>query len=528
MIWSPLNRQGNECFKVRWELVKWTRGQGLDVGCGPGKTFSHFIGVDNGADQRLFNIKVNPDVWVTDCGDLSVFADNSMSYVLSSHLLEHVEFERVPAVLKEWVRVIKDDGYLILYLPDEDEYPKIGVDGCNPDHKWNVSLGKVLEGMDSLTWDLVDFQKRNKDEEYSLFFVFQKKPKGHQFSWKEPKTKKPKVGLVRYGAFGDLLQASSVLAGLKKEGYHVTLFTSPPGVDVIKHDPNVDEFYLQDKDQVPNQNLGEFWAYHEKSFDKWINLSESVEGTFLSIPGRVQHEWTPQARHARSNGNYLEFQHQIAGLPHVPRVKFYATEEEKRWASQERSKISGLVILWSLAGSSVHKTWGGLDNVIARILIDYPTANIVLVGGPDCVLLEQGWEKEPRVHLKCGKWSIRETLSFVEHADVVIGPETGVLNSVAHSPMPKVVFLSHSTHENLTRDWVNVHPLASEKTSCPGRGDNKAPACHMMHYNWKHCKNALAEDKKPSGIAQCQADISIDQAYKVIWHAIRSILEKAA
>lgn len=528
MTWDINAKQGNELKKVAWEIVKWTRGRGLDIGCGPHKTFPHFIGLDNGKDAFLYQIPVKPDVWIQDCGDLYLFADKSMDFVVSSHLLEHVEFERVPDILKEWFRVLKDDAYCILYLPDEDEYPKVGEKGANPDHKWNVSKSKILDAMDKMSWDLVDFQKRNKDDEYSLFFVFQKKSKGHAFTANKPKHVGPRVGLVRYGAFGDLLQCSSVLSGLKKQGYHITLYTSPPGTDVILHDPNIDELYLQDKDQVPNHELGNFWAYHQKKYDKWINLSESVEGTFLSIPGRVQHEWNPSARHAQANKNYLEFQHRVAGIPHEPNVKFYPTEYEIKWAKEERAKYGEFCIAWSLAGSSIHKTWGGLDNVIARLMLDYKDCTIVLVGGPDCQLLEQGWENEPRVIRTCGKWSIRETLSFVQQADMVIGPETGVLNGVSQEPMPKVVFLSHSTHENLTRDWVNTHILASENTSCPGRGDNEAPACHMMHYNWSHCKQAKGEDKKGTGIAQCQADISIDQAYRVIWHVIKYETEKAA
>ena len=49
MVWKADDPQGNESGKIRWELVKWTRGRGLDVGCGPNKAFPHMIGVDNGA-----------------------------------------------------------------------------------------------------------------------------------------------------------------------------------------------------------------------------------------------------------------------------------------------------------------------------------------------------------------------------------------------------------------------------------------------------------------------------------------------
>jgi hypothetical protein len=95
---------------------------------------------------------------------------------------------------------------------------------------------------------------------------------------------------------------------------------------------------------------------------------------------------------------------------------------------------------------------------------------VVFVGGPEAKILEAGWEKEDRVHERCGVWKIRETMAFLDQADLVIGPETGVLNAVACADVPKVCFLSHSSVKNLTRDWVNCTSLFSQDTTCPGRG----------------------------------------------------------
>lgn len=342
-----------------------------------------------------------------------------------------------------------------------------------------------------------------------------------KYSWKDPKPQKT-CGVVRYGAIGDNIQVSSVVAALKKQGYHVTMYCSPPGNEAILRDPNIDEFYIQDKDQVPNHRLQEFWDWHKKKYDKWVQLSESVEGALLTIPGRAPHTWPPALRHKMMNRNYVEFMHEIADVPYELKMRFFATEEEKRWARKERAKMGEFVIAWPLAGSSVHKTWGGLDNVIAALMLEFPKVHVVLMGGPSAKILEQGWEKEPRVHLRSGKWSIRESLAFMDVVDMAIGPETGMMNAAAILPYPKVVFLSHSTHENLTRDWENVHPLASDNTVCPGRGNNVAPACHQLHYGWDYCK------KTANSVAQCQEDITIEHAYKVIWHAVTWELEKKA
>jgi predicted SAM-dependent methyltransferase/ADP-heptose:LPS heptosyltransferase len=525
MTWRASDPQGNEGYKVRWELVRWTRGKGLDIGCGPQKTFPHFIGVDNNKDAALFNLPAHPDIMIDDAADLSMFASQSMDFVFSSHLLEHFPYEDVPKVLKEWFRVLKPNRHLVLYLPDEDEYPKVGEEGANTDHKWNINKDRLLEAMQGLNWDLVDFQKRNEANEYSLLFVFRKIGSGRHQSWQKPKPKKT-AAVVRYGAYGDLLQASSVIAGLKKQGYHVTVYASPPGIDVILYDPNIDDFYIQDKDQVPNQYLIEFWDHEKVKYDKWVNLCESVEGTFLTIPGRTLHYFPPKVRHELADFNYIEMAHKIADVPFDPQMCFYATLAEMEWAKKERAKMGEYVIMWALAGSSVHKTWAGLDQTIASILLEFPKAHIVLVGGFEAKLLEQGWEKEPRVHLRSGEWKIRETLAFQKLCDMVIGPETGVMNAASSLPIPKVVFLSHSTEKNLTRDWTNTYVLKSEHTVCPGRGNNDAPACHQLHYNWNFCKQVT--EGWANGTAQCQADIDGVTAWSLIRSVIRKSMEQAA
>jgi len=516
MTWRATDPQGNEGGKIAWEIVRYTRGRGLDIGCGPNKVFPHFIGVDNKVDTQLFGVQMNPDVVIPDASNMSLFGSKTMDFIFSSHLLEHIAPEKVAATLAEWWRLIKVDGYLVLYLPDEDEYPKMGEPGANPDHKWNVSFDRVIEYMDGIPgWDLVDFQKRNQDMEYSLYFVFQRKgAREHLFSYRNPRPEKT-AAVVRYGAYGDLLQASSVTAGLKAEGYHVTLFCSTPGYPVVQHDPSVDEFYLQDVDQVPNQFLGSFWNAHKPKYQRWVNLCESVEGTFLAMPGRTIHEWPPAVRHDMLNRNYVEMSHLIARIPHNPNPRFYPTPDELAWARKERAKMAGAkVLLWSLAGSSVHKTWAGLDSVIATIMLNYPEWDVVLAGGETCVMLEAGWENEARVYRRSGVWDIRQTMTFLRFCDCIVGPETGVMNAASMLDVPKVTFLSHSTEENLTRDWVNNISLWSRETSCPGRGENEAPACHQMHYGWQNCR------RTENGVAQCQEDISVEQAWHAIEHAM--------
>lgn len=505
MTWKIDDPQGDEAAKIRWELVEYTSGRGLDLGCGQFKAFPHFIGVDNGHHWGMKGV----DVSVETCENLSLFASQSMDFVFSSHLLEHIKDHE--KALKEWWRVLKQGGRLCLYLPHKEHYPNIGQEGANSDHKHDFMPEDIESAMKKIGgWDLLRNETRTEGREYSFFQVYQKKQGNkHFYLHKKPKPEKT-AAIIRYGAFGDLIQASSIYPELKRQGYHITLYTSDGGYEVSKNDPHIDKFVVQDKDQVPNAALPVFWDALSKKYDKFINLSESVEGSLLSIPGRTSHGWPKALAHKMLNVNYMEMVHDLAEIPYNFGQKFYPTEEEKAWARAEKKRIGGAVILWSLAGSSFHKTWPWLDTIIARLMIKRKDVKIVLCGDILCQLLEQGWEKEPRVFCRSGKWSIRESLAFAQIADMVIGPETGVLNAVGLETVPKIIMLSHSSRENLTKHWKNTIAL-EPKTACY--------PCHKMHYSSEFCK--IAESRVS---AQCQADITPDEVYQ----SIENLLIKAA
>ena len=518
MVWKATDPQGAETAKIRWELVPYTRGIGYDIGCGPYKAFGHFIGIDNRKDTQLFSIAMDPDLTVPDACHLPMLASAHADFVYSSHTLEHIK-EHLKA-LREWWRILKPGGHLCLYLPHKKFYPNIGTEGANPDHVHDFAPEDIIEAMKMVGgWDLVECQERNETNEYSFFVVFKKyaDPKLHNYSCRVPKPAKT-CAIIRYGAWGDVIQMSSILPALKAEGYHVTLYTVPRAWDAVKHEPMIDKVVLQDPEQVPNSWLGEYWDYLRPRYDKFINLSESVEGSLLSMPERIQSRWPREARHAVMNQNYIEFTHQIAGVKFdKPLMRFAATDEEKKWAKAEKVKLGGApLILWVLAGSGIHKVWAGIDAVIARTMLTWPDAKIITVGDERCKkMIEQPWEKEPRIIRRSGVWTIRETMAMAQVCDLVIGPETGVMSAVAMEPMPKIVLLSHSSVQNLTRDWVDTYSVFSTTTPCY--------PCHRLIYNWDQCVKDEA-----TGTAQCQADIHPDAVWNAMERALRVEVEAEA
>lgn len=92
----------------------------LHVGCGQKRKHQTTRGFNTPAWNELrFDIDpaVQPDLQGTMTNMASVTA-NSVQAVYSSHNIEHLYPHEVPVALREFVRVLSDDGFLVLTCPD--------------------------------------------------------------------------------------------------------------------------------------------------------------------------------------------------------------------------------------------------------------------------------------------------------------------------------------------------------------------------------------------------------------------------
>ena len=76
------------------------------------------------------------------------FPDCSQDYVFSSHCLE--DMQDTEGTLREWLRVLKPGGYLVLYLPDKDYYYNIGHPLANKNHKHDFYWQDVWKGLERI------------------------------------------------------------------------------------------------------------------------------------------------------------------------------------------------------------------------------------------------------------------------------------------------------------------------------------------------------------------------------------------
>jgi ADP-heptose:LPS heptosyltransferase len=442
----------------KFDLVPYTRGVGIEITPAETKTFPHFIKWNNEA--------------------LHLLAKQSMDFVY--YISPEMGSQWGQEDLKDAWGLVKTGGHLCLTLDHETS---------------GQMLMSAFPG-----WIIQEHKNVGKWG----FYVFEKTAnnKMHVGVKVEGKT----CAVLRYGGIGDMMLASNIFPGLKRQGYHITLYTHTNSLETIKFDPHIDKIIIQDSGQVPGEEFRDFVFSLKKKYTKVINLSESIEGTLLSLPDRVSYYWPKELRSERNGMNHYEITAKIAGVPKKLEGKFYPTQGEINWAKKQRKKMGGKVLLWVLSGSSVHKFWPWLDQAVARIMLNYPEWKVVFVGDEISKLLAMGWEKEKRVFNQCGLWDIRKTMTFCGVADGIVTPETGVALSVSFKNIPKILLLSHSAPKSYAEDWNACIPLTPDNCECY--------PCHQMHYGWEYCNSVeiCGENEEESAtVAKCQANISVDK-----------------
>ena len=481
---------GNETSTIRIRVVKFCTGIGLDLGCGGEKIVPSAIGID----VRPGAANLPP----MDFSDLRIFSSNVFNYVYSSHALEDVYYKET--VLREWWRVLKPNGHLVLVWPDWEAYAR------DETHR-NTEHQKPFEPKDIKRILARGFHGEIVMEdkaERSTIMVIRKLSSSKRGELVKKKSVNPEKSalVVRYGAFGDAVMITPVFRALKDEGYHVTVNCSEYCAPVLENNPNIDEVIVHGRDSIKNdgKELPQYWKYLESGVDRFINLSGSIEGSMLLREGDHpmgcdQHpdvfnaECDPcrklkSIRHGNlGSANYYDRTMQLSGLdPDGSNGELFFTHGEifrARDLVRKWRRRKWFVVIWSMSGSSFHKAYPYWETAAINFLRLHPDAVVYTVGDNGTALMEI--KDHPRIFPRSGKWTIRESMCMTQYADLVIGGETGILHAAACYDTPKVVLLSHSSEANLCRTWKNYTALepSAETTPCY--------PCHQLHYTKESC-----------------------------------------
>jgi len=115
---------------------RYFRGEGIDIGGAPDPLALYV---------ELFPLMRGVKVWDLNDGDgqtMSGIPNDQYDFVHSSHCLEHL---RDPEEgLRNWFRILKPGGHIIVTIPDEDLYEQGQFPSTyNADHKWTFTIFKT-------------------------------------------------------------------------------------------------------------------------------------------------------------------------------------------------------------------------------------------------------------------------------------------------------------------------------------------------------------------------------------------------
>ena len=117
----------------------------LHVGCGPkhkNQTTRAFNAADWDEKRLDIDASVSPDV-VGTMTDMSAVPSGSVQAVFSSHNIEHLYPHEVPLALAEFLRVLSDDGFVVITCPDLQSVCQLIVDDKLTDPAYVSPAGPI-------------------------------------------------------------------------------------------------------------------------------------------------------------------------------------------------------------------------------------------------------------------------------------------------------------------------------------------------------------------------------------------------
>jgi ADP-heptose:LPS heptosyltransferase len=332
----------------------------------------------------------------------------------------------------------------------------------------------------------------------------------------------------RYGAWGDHLIAVPLLKRLKEDGYQVIYNCNERAGMVIKNNPYIDALMPHDE-SIPNSELGKHWKKISQGYDKFINLSESVERKFLFVSWDKEYNLPVKERRLMAGGiNYYQYALGLGGYTDVdsPRPELFPSQTEREWCLDFRLRhANDFLIMWNLSGSSPHKAWMQADQCAQMLYDNFADIQTITTGGEFCRLLEFD---HPRNLKRCGEdgWHVRVSMLMTKYVDLVISPESAILNAAGCYDTPKIGLLTHSNKKNLTDTFLNDHSIQADIECSP---------CHRMVYpdDLRNSCPLAYDDQGELPYARCAMSFDPKKVFNIIrdiyfdWHVKRGTVPMA-
>lgn len=169
----------SETAKQRHLTWPYVQGNGVDVGSGGDPVVPWAISLDiPSEDYQRYTGGLMPDYNINFRGDalLLPFKDGVLDFCYSSHVLE--DFRNWGPYLKEWTRVIKTTGFLVILVPDKERFAervRLGLNFPNCAHKHEAKVGELSTYAPNLGLQVIEDRFCDSfPGDYNILFVARK------------------------------------------------------------------------------------------------------------------------------------------------------------------------------------------------------------------------------------------------------------------------------------------------------------------------------------------------------------------
>lgn len=327
---------------------------------------------------------------------------------------------------------------------------------------------------------------------------------------------KPKLLLTAYRAYGDFIYACPVLPYLF-EKYDVYAELNFKGEELFHDDPRFKQkayFYFEQflKEEYPQRVLERYERIKDQvKPNVEINLNGSLEAA--CIARKEQPEFFRPVGDRRvifgSNAFYdAVFKKCGMETPNPLNLEgLYFPPEIVRWAEGWREKNADkFIIIMPVNGSSVHKQFRNWREVATKILDTYEDAVIYFAG--DDANVVKGFSHPRARNLFFPSLPIKQTFLMTKYADMVIGPETGIMAAAGMWGTPKIMMASASSVWQVSQYTRNDFSFQLPVACSP---------CHLSVYEIDDCENVV-EDKSeriPACVREFPVDMIMDRVQYV-------------
>lgn len=171
----------SETAKHRSLALEYCQGNGVDLGSAGDPIVPWAIQIDLPVEQYHHYNTTRPAEaihWRGDARQLP-FQDETLDFVHASHLIE--DFEDWGPVLREWSRVLRVGGYLLIAVPDHERFrayvrrgAEAGVDCDNLSHRHEGRVGELTERLQERFAAIRDDFVSDAETEYSILYIGRK------------------------------------------------------------------------------------------------------------------------------------------------------------------------------------------------------------------------------------------------------------------------------------------------------------------------------------------------------------------